>query len=177
MPAIKRQAQRSVSQLHDLASRPCYLLHIQLFLVNGIIIRRLQKPSITLCLCCTHAPPTANIHFQNHHERSAQVRIPLPGPGTAWVSQTQFGSRIWAQTRVHAAQKQCRRIGPLRSSAYSADSKNKPRKRAPISTPQQLSSGLRYTHCDANLGNSHKSINLKPISKTPNMLLCFHSKA
>ena len=122
-----------------------------------------------------------------------------------------FGPQIWAQTRVHAAQKQCRRVGPLRSSAYLAAPKTSREKgpivgharrrhgagkrvhfgshhrsleftsrrfsQPPISTPQQLSSGLRYTHCDANLGNSHRSISLKPISKTPNMLLCFHSKA
>ena len=28
---------------------------------STVITRRLQKPSITLCLCRTHAPPTANI--------------------------------------------------------------------------------------------------------------------
>ena len=121
---------------------------------------------------------------------------------TPWVwncgsRRPKFGPQIWAQTRVHAAQKQCRRVGPLRSSAYLAAPKTSREKgpifgharrrhgagkrvhfgsphrfleftsrrfsQPPISTPQQLSSGLRYTHCDANLGNFHRSISLKPL--------------
>ena len=75
--------------------------------------------------------------------------------------------------RRHGAGKRVHFGSPHRSLEFTSRRFSQP----PISTPQQLSSGLRYTHCDANLGNSHRSISLKPISKTPNMLLCFHSKA
>ena len=75
--------------------------------------------------------------------------------------------------RRHGAGKRVHFGSPHRSLEFMSRRFSQP----PISTPQQLSSGLRYTHCEANLGNSHRSISLKPISKTPNMLLCFHSKA
>ena len=75
--------------------------------------------------------------------------------------------------RRHEAGKRAHFGSPHRSLGFTSTRFSQ----SPISTPQQLSSDLRYIHCDANLGNSPRSINLKPISKTPNMLLCFHSKA
>ena len=75
--------------------------------------------------------------------------------------------------RRHRAGKRVHFGSPHRSLEFTSTRFSQP----PISTSQQLSSGLMYTHCDANLGNSHRSINLKPMSKTPNMLLCFHSRA
>ena len=194
-------------------AKPCYLEHIQLFLVNDI--RRLQKPSITLCLCLTHAPPTANIISRittsDLRESASKARkSSTPWPWNCGSRGPKFGSQIWAQTEVHAdpetvsqnltfavfrllsgsktspengpifgharrrhgAGKRVHFGSPHRSLEFTPTRFSQP----PISTPQQLSSGLRYTRCDANLGNSHRSINLKPMSKTPNMLLCFHSR-
>ena len=73
-------------------AKPCYLWHMQLFLVNRI--RRTRKPSITLCLCLTHAPPGGEHHISRitmSDLRSESVRpkpgkIPLPGPGTAGLA-------------------------------------------------------------------------------------------